>query len=164
MGQRRLEDEFWAWSCEAYARPGVSALCLALQDERGVDVNLALFCLWWGEHGVQLTHQDCAALEQAIAPIRQDILKPLRTLRRQLKHSALPEARPLAETLAALELEIERRAQRRLLRVAGHEPQLGIGASAPHNLATYLDWLDVPSAEGLADQLAALVQPAPCHS
>ncbi len=157
MGQRQLEDEFWAWSCQAYDRPGVSALCLALQEQRGLDVNLALFCLWWGSHGVQLGPADCAALDQAVAPLR-DVLKPLRALRRALKGEVQAEARALRETLSALELEVERRAQRRLLRVASREPQLGIAASPPYNLAIYLHWLAFPEleAETEAEQLARL--------
>jgi len=36
---------FWRFSLRFYARAKISAICLLLQDEAGVDVNLLLFLL-----------------------------------------------------------------------------------------------------------------------
>lgn len=151
---RRLADEFWEWSCAAYARPGVREACLQLQDAHGADVNLALFCLWWGRQGVQLTAEDCRRLAEATAPMRE-LITPLRALSRALRDCPLPEAAPLRRTLLALELEVERRAQRRLVAVAGREQQLGLAAGPDHNLAVYLDGLGLADATARAAGLAA---------
>ncbi len=41
-----MAEAFWTFSTGLYAAPGVEAHMLALQDEHGLDVNLALFCLF----------------------------------------------------------------------------------------------------------------------
>ena len=45
------DSAFWRFSLELYARDGVPAACLALQDREGADVNLVLLALWLGESG-----------------------------------------------------------------------------------------------------------------
>ena len=42
------DKSFWDFSVRTYRQRGVADACIALQDERGVDVNLLLFCLWTG--------------------------------------------------------------------------------------------------------------------
>ncbi|MGZ3308467.1 MAG: DUF2390 domain-containing protein, partial [Xanthobacteraceae bacterium] len=37
---------FWRFSLRFYRQPKVADTCIALQEERGVDVNLLLFLLW----------------------------------------------------------------------------------------------------------------------
>ena len=41
-------ERFWNFSVRTYRTEGVPAACLALQDERGADVNVLLFCMWVG--------------------------------------------------------------------------------------------------------------------
>ena len=43
-----MAERFWDFSVRTYGVPGVSQACLALQDERGVDVNMLLYCIWIG--------------------------------------------------------------------------------------------------------------------
>ena len=45
------DNPLWAFSLRHYARPGVKASCLALQDAHGLDVNVALACLWHEHRG-----------------------------------------------------------------------------------------------------------------
>ena len=40
------ESIFWQYSIVFYARPGVAAACLALQDREKADVNLILLAFW----------------------------------------------------------------------------------------------------------------------
>src|ERR1700680_2972326 len=42
---------FWRFSLRFYRQPGVADACIALQDARGVDVNILLFFLWLGSPG-----------------------------------------------------------------------------------------------------------------
>ena len=55
VADRPLADaaaELWEFSLDFYARPGVSAALIELQDRAGLDVNLILFALWLGaRHG-----------------------------------------------------------------------------------------------------------------
>ncbi|HEV7819696.1 MAG TPA: TIGR02444 family protein [Burkholderiales bacterium] len=81
----RDESRFWRFSLRFYARTKVSAACLALQDEAGVDVNLLLFLLFLAEHQRQVGAGDVAKLDAAVAAWRESVVKPLRALRRALK-------------------------------------------------------------------------------
>ena len=51
-----MEEEFWQYSKNIYAKSSKSFLWL--QDERSLDVNLLLFCYWLGEKGKRLTVDD----------------------------------------------------------------------------------------------------------
>ena len=47
-----FEDHpFWDFSLHTYSAEGVGEACIALQERRGVDVNLILFCAWNGASG-----------------------------------------------------------------------------------------------------------------
>lgn len=109
---------FWAFSLEVYAGPGVAPACLALQDRHGLDVNLLLFCCWAASQGVTLDQRAIAAAAAAVAGWRNQVVKPLRSLRRRLKRESegFPEAETAAlrEKVLAVELEAERLEQTRL--------------------------------------------------
>ena len=124
--------DLWAFSLRTYARPGVEAACLDLQDRRGLDVNLILCACWLGGQGVRLRADRVAVLEAAAAPWRQRAILPLRTLRRALK-TALPEllsagsgldadAAALRDRVKEVELAAERVEQRLLARLADGWP------------------------------------------
>jgi len=122
-----LADEFWAFSLDLYAQPGVAAACLRLQDEQGLDVNVLLLCCWLARSGRgRLSEDDLAAAEARATPWRRDIVAPLRAVRRALK--SMPDGGPgsgipaLYDELKRLELGAEREAQRRLLCRAWHRP------------------------------------------
>jgi uncharacterized protein (TIGR02444 family) len=101
--------EFWAFSLDFYRRPGVAEASLALQDRDGRDVNLVLWCLWTGWNGRgRLAADDLARAEAAVAPWRRDVVVPLRSVRRALKGSAVPDSEALRDRVKALELESER--------------------------------------------------------
>ena len=97
-------NAFWAFSLAFYAQPAVMPACLALQDQHGVDVNLALLCCWVGEA------LDAAALAGADALVldwRAEVVQPLRAVRRWLK--GRDDA--LRREVAAQELAAEQREQ-----------------------------------------------------
>ena len=82
-------DDFSAFSIGLYRQPGVEDCCLRLQDECGLDVNVVLFCYWFGaRHG--LIEE---ALWQRIDSIsclwQAGLVRPLREARRWLKKTAL---------------------------------------------------------------------------
>jgi uncharacterized protein (TIGR02444 family) len=122
-----------------YDRPGVAAVCLALQDRHGQHVNLVLFALWVGASGRgRLSAADLDAAKAALTPWYAAVIAPLRALRRRAKDE--PDAAALYAALKAAELEAERVAQDRLERLA---PQPGAADASPRddaaaNLAAYL--------------------------
>lgn len=127
-------NPFWAFSLAVYGRTGVAAACLALQDRRGVDVNLLLLLLWAGARcGVRLTAAEVDRIAGAIAPWHRDVVVPLRAVRRRLKGDAAAEG--LRERVKAVELESERLEQDRLHALAGlREAGGGSAAVALANL------------------------------
>jgi uncharacterized protein (TIGR02444 family) len=133
-------EAFWRFSLAFYTRPGVAEALIALQDRAGRDVNLMLFALWRGmAHGHRLDHDELIAAQAAIAPLRRDIIEPLRRLRRGLKADRDTDIQALRRRIGAFELAAERRAQSRLAATIG-EPAPGNdrGTAARANLTLYL--------------------------
>lgn len=86
-----LDHPLWQYSLRVYQRPGVSAVCLQLQDNFGVNVNLLLAAAWAAEQGRSLCQQDFVRLAEAIAPLSTTTTQPIRQFRRQmLQTAALP--------------------------------------------------------------------------
>lgn len=110
----------WRFSLAFYACPGVAEALLALQDCRGLDVNLILFGLWLGLSGrPPLTGTALAAADRAIDPLRAEIVEPLRRLRRRLKPSGDSDVQRLRDGVKAIELAAEEAIQHRLAAGAG---------------------------------------------
>lgn len=96
-----LPHPFWNFSLELYAGEGVAEACLDLQDRRGCDVNILLFCCWLGASGRPTLSADrLRAILKASEAWQAGIVKPLREVRRQLKDLAWPGALP--ETVDAV--------------------------------------------------------------
>ncbi|HVB16300.1 MAG TPA: TIGR02444 family protein [Stellaceae bacterium] len=108
-------EGFWRFSLAFYARPGVAAALLALQDSAGCNVNLILFALWLGAvRGEPLDAAGLAAAKAVIGPLDARVIAPLRRLRRRLKGSADGDVESVRRRIAALEIGAERQAQYRL--------------------------------------------------
>ena len=100
----------WDFALSLYARPGVEAACLTLQDDHDQSVPLLLWRLWARGRRV-----DASTLGSAVALARdwdQRVVAPLRTVRRGLAAPAPPIADAarlsLRETVKASELAAER--------------------------------------------------------
>jgi len=112
--------EFWAFSLGFYGRPGVSPALITFQDDKGLDVNIALYCCWCGLSGrPALTHTDLAQAETSIASWRRDVIEPLRSVRRVLKGSPVAGSTEIRAAVQKQELEGERIAQTLLAANAG---------------------------------------------
>ncbi|WP_198971305.1 TIGR02444 family protein [Xylophilus sp. ASV27] len=104
-------DAAWRHICGLYADPALAAELLRRQDQQGLDVVLHLFALWAAQQGRPL---DAAALAQADAHVarwRQEVIAPLRRLRRAMKAMDEAQAGAGAATrrqLQAAELAAER--------------------------------------------------------
>jgi uncharacterized protein (TIGR02444 family) len=105
----------WQFSFDFYARPGVSAALIELQDHAELDVNLILFALWHGLSGRgRLDHERLAVAGRAAGAIQAEIIAPLRALRRRLRTDLDADIQRLREAIKALELDAEKIAQTRL--------------------------------------------------
>ena len=107
--------DLWSFSLAVYAAPGVADACLTAQDEAGADVNLLLWAAWLAAQGHDLTAAELAEAVAATQPWRDDVVRPLRALRRRLKSGPAPAPCPATESLRAqvkaAELEAEHQQQ-----------------------------------------------------
>ena len=79
-------DAFWTFSLAIYGKPEVADLCLALQDMSGTNVNLVLFCCWIAEaFEARINHAGADRLIGEIQPWEDDVVQPLRRIRRTMK-------------------------------------------------------------------------------
>lgn len=166
-----IPADLWSFSLERYARSGISATCLDLQDRLDADINVVLLCLWAGQRGTALTTADIRAiLAGGAAGWRRDAVVPLRTARRHIKTWNAPRGDPAIEAfrdkVKALELEAERFAQRLL--AGAFAERFGTGAtsatrvSAPSaiaadNLTAYLEIIAWEASDSWRPRIETLV-------
>lgn len=146
---------FWRFSLRFYRQPGVADACIVLQDGCGVDVNILLFLLWLSTKRRCVSTDVVGGLCARTAPWRDDVVAPLRAIRRRLKDgSALVEgtaAEAFRAQVKSLELESERLEQEALFALAdglAMGDTTTIEGAARVNLASYEDALscDFPEA------------------
>ena len=123
------ESEFWNFSLSVYGEAGVASACLYLQDERGLDVNLLLFCGWLGVTGRgALDGQTWQELAQWTRDWDDHVVVPLRRVRLSLKTEEQRLVETLRAKVGACEIDAEHLAQLRM--------EMAAGARAPHPLST----------------------------
>ena len=130
----------WAFSLDFYARPGVSAACIALQDDSGADADVVLFALWCARRGCTLDNAGLDTVDAAVAPWRAAVVQPARAARRALKpppsglfDPAAVEA--LRQRLLAAEVEAERLQQGVMEAMAPPPGADDPAGAARHNLS-----------------------------
>lgn len=110
---RGAEAPLWAFAVGLYAAPGVADACLSLQDHYGCDVNVLLFAAWIGAvHHRAMTTVEMAETAALVQCWHEEIVGPLRDVRRRLKSGPPPAPSESTEALRtrikAIELESER--------------------------------------------------------
>ena len=154
---------FWDFSLAFYAEPAVRDACLALQDERGLDVNLILLAAWLARAGRGVEPALARQLRAISDRHQTSIMRPLREARRALDPDAAepwlaPRVARQRRALLAVELELERLEQLQLERLVtppASERAAADGALFRDSLATLYPDLKVPSCD--VQQLAELV-------
>ena len=142
---------FWNFSVGTYRRPGVADACLSLQDRYGLDVNVLLYCCWFGCTRGCLTEAALAAVLAFSQPWADQVVRPLRSARRWMKSAgcrrdevSTPACLSLRDRIKAAELEAEHLQQQTLAALTEPAPgdplpsaeQISHTAS---NLRRYLD-------------------------
>jgi uncharacterized protein (TIGR02444 family) len=152
---QKTTSPFWTFSLSFYRMDGVAPACIEVQDKAGVDVNILLFALFLATRGRALQTSDIADIDAALKGWRDDVVIPLRAVRRVLRvpeKSVDPvQAAALRERVKAIELEAERLQQEALYAL---RPLEAWGAAqAPEvagraNVAAYAGYLgaDLPAA------------------
>lgn len=151
-------EEFWKFSLDFYARPGVEAACLALQDEHGRDVNIMLYLCWLGLSARgRIDGHGLAGAEETMAPWRRAALEPLRAARRGLDPAERDGVAALYAAAKAIEFAAERIGQQQLAALAPPPAPRAAdrcAADAAANLTLYL--ADAAVRQAAAPLFAAL--------
>ncbi|MFV3329612.1 TIGR02444 family protein [Pseudomonas sp. NY15437] len=154
-----MSDDVWSYALQLYARPGVEAACLSLQ-EGGADVCLLLASAWLGSTGVAFSPPRLDALDSTARVWRETVIVPLRSLRQRWREAANEKAElgPLREQIKQLELEAEKVLLGRLEAVARDWPR-----GEAEDLAR---WLDAAAGEagGLRRDARETLRTAASHS
>lgn len=110
-----MHTDLWNYALALYARPGVEAACLQLQED-GADVCLLLCASWLQARRARVSDERVCALLALAEPWRIEVVQPLRTLRQQWRMAAQDDAALalLREHLKGLELQAERTLLERL--------------------------------------------------
>ncbi|WP_111641577.1 TIGR02444 family protein [Marinimicrobium alkaliphilum] len=112
MTRPASESTLWEFALWLYARPGISSLCIRVQDTYSVDVLQVLWLAWLDWRGQPQDAHARTEAEQLCARWQEQVVGPLRGVRRWLKVS--PEdfpghaLEPFRSQVKALELEAER--------------------------------------------------------
>lgn len=132
-----MSSDLWSFATSRYARPGVEALCLQLQQQ-GQDVCLLLCALWLEQHLVAADEDRLRQLKSISKPWQDEVIGPLRKLRQTWRAAAEhdPARMRWREQIKAMELE----AERELLRCL--EQQAATWASAqPAQVCAWIELL-----------------------
>lgn len=91
-------------------RDGMKDVCLALQDQHGLNVNILLAAVWAAENGYAVTPGRRVELEASIRDLDAATVQPIRALRRTIQTDPRVDA-DLRLELKKLLLEPEIRAE-----------------------------------------------------
>jgi uncharacterized protein (TIGR02444 family) len=156
-GAREQARALWSFSLATYDSPGVAAACIALQDRHDLDVNILLFCCWAGARGHALTKGKIKRLQEGVADWQQEVVRPLRRVRRRLKSEPSDSAQDLRARLLDLEIESERLEQLRLVDLVPLDSEHPEPRMAGENLRLYLTQRKIDLDEDTVAELAALM-------
>ncbi|MCM2131533.1 TIGR02444 family protein [Larsenimonas rhizosphaerae] len=152
--------QLWHYALRLYAKDGVQALCLDLQENAGLDVCELLWLCWLDQQGLTLNND----WEAALAGVRRwqhDMTLPLRRCRQALKGTAAhsPLAHGIREQLKVDELDSEREALTRLDALKAQENAVrrkAHGESLETSLARWAPGLSLDSRRLVARTLAQI--------
>ncbi|MGI9294260.1 MAG: TIGR02444 family protein [Pseudomonadales bacterium] len=90
---KHLAQQYWQYSLRHYASPAIADLCLSLQDNYGINVNLLLFAGFLSQCRYTLPAAKQPLLMTRVRTFDQRYLRRIRRLRRRVK-TLLPDQSP----------------------------------------------------------------------
>lgn len=85
------QNELRTFAVDLHRRPGVAEACLVLQDRAGLDVNVLLAAAWLGaRRRIILAAEDVARMDDHVRGWHQEVVVPLRAVRRRLRSGPHP--------------------------------------------------------------------------
>ncbi|HEY6132031.1 MAG TPA: TIGR02444 family protein [Halioglobus sp.] len=150
-----MNNPLWDYSLATYSRDGVAQTCLQLQDTYGMDVNLLLYAAWLAQKERYLSRDHLLEVDALIADWRNNVVRPLRALRRYLH--AEPPADGIIDEIKTLELRAEQQQQDRMYAFQQRAAVLPRAARPLQENLVQVAQLFSPENSGWASGLAHLV-------
>ena len=101
----------WDFCLAIYGQAAIEQSCLRLQDQNGANVNVLLWLCWLADRGIALDQQQLDLGLYKIATWHDDVVAPLRQLRRAIKQDYLYNqevTEPAREAIKTAELAAEK--------------------------------------------------------
>jgi uncharacterized protein (TIGR02444 family) len=154
-GELQYDNDFWRFSLKVYGQNGVADECLALQEGHGVDVNLLLFCAWTGTRAIILSVAEIEEASRLAAEWNGIVVRPLRSVRRNLKASHAADMGQFRERVKAMEIEAEQIEQAILFAYAQRFRSTGANTSCGDAIAQNVNRYVTMTAKGPLPDLVA---------
>ena len=154
---------FERFSLSFYGRSQVADACLWLQDHCGMDVNFVLFAVFCGCRGARMSAEDWSRLDRHMTPWRQQVVLPLRAVRRWLKghrSDAAIEVAGLHGRVLACETACELAQQRMMDATLPTSDRPADERAIAHNLKTYCNAQSVDLSETVVARLCTILRAA----
>ena len=101
-------ESFWNFAVRTYRCEGIPDACLALQDERGADVNVLLFCCWMGATRGEFETESFDRVLEFSHAWADHVVRPLRSVRTWMKIEGCSDPAMLAESCMTLRERIKK--------------------------------------------------------
>lgn len=102
-----LHNPLWEFALDLYAKPGIEAICLDLQNQHELSINRLIFAVWAARERklLDLKHLTCSDVSEWQQPISH----PLRTVRYKVRErlDSHPELAGVYKSLRKAELQSE---------------------------------------------------------
>jgi uncharacterized protein (TIGR02444 family) len=148
MNTPHASPPLWDFALAFYAQPSVAQTCLQLQDEYHANVCLLIGLHWLDAREQYLDNIEFTALKIHIQGWTQNVVEPLRSLRRRLKSPVESLVQDATQTrLCALIKQAELMAEKKLLIEIERWVELlpyHTNLQATTNLARYCAQLEAP--------------------
>lgn len=130
-----LSQNFWEFSLNLYSSSEISAACLDLQNQYGIDVNLLLLCCWSGACVGELSEESLSQALTYSKQWREQVVSPLRQTRRWMKSNMpIDQSQQIGflevrDEIKAVELRAEKHQQSVLEKIVMSQSKSGAGVS-----------------------------------
>lgn len=161
---------FWIFSNQLYDTNGVAEICLQLQAEFDLDVNLILLCLWLAQYDINPSDDAWNELLMFSQEWKSHVVQPLRSTRQWMKDQSYYQENDadytrLRDQIKNDELAAEKFQQEIIVRSLGileisepNEDQVSLFSERANNLFSKLLYSSELTLEGeVASQLGQLV-------
>ena len=160
--------KFWDFSNQLYEKIGIAEICLNLQDELEVDVNLLLFCYWIARFRHVPSKAEWAKIYKFSIDWQKHTVKPIRNARKSLSIKRTSNLEYTDHTELRRQLKInELRAEKiqqdtiqSFIKVKSRENNSFSSDEALTNLSYYFSLLNITQTKKIKEKLLMIAEKA----